>query len=148
MRPELLLFAVGGLLLVTGLVGGGFEMRELKVPQVGRIARVLATGAGIVCIMLGLGVSTLTTPTDAGANGGDMVRGDDPQTAHFTIRDELGEMQVSEQVVVILDGRRVGVLTVNADYGDSQIEVAVPAGSHDYTLSASSVEMLDDGSVV
>ena len=61
MSPDLLLFGVGGLLLVTGLLGGGFELRELKIPQVGRVARVCATGAGGACILLGFGLSTALT---------------------------------------------------------------------------------------
>jgi hypothetical protein len=156
MSPDLLLFAVGGLLLVTGLLGGGFELRELKIPRVGRVARVFATGAGGACIVLGLGLST--TLTEAGGD----TRKPAAETAavsptpspesgpiHFVIRDELGENQISEQVTVVLDGRRVGDLTVNSDYSTSDLEVSVDdAGRHDYTLSVSSLELAEDGSYV
>jgi hypothetical protein len=148
--PSLLLFAVGGLLLVTGLLGGGLELRELKIPQVGRVVRVLATCVGAVCIVLGAGMST---NIDAPAvDGGAAVR-DAPSTTpsgdtapvRFTVLDELGDGQVSEQVTVIVDGRNVGNLTVNQDYTESQLSVSVPDhGRHDYTLDVSTLE--DDGS--
>lgn len=151
MKPELLLFAVGGLLLVTGLLGGGFELRELKVPRVGRVARVLATAVGAVCMLLGLGVTNLDNPR----------RGPDPATAaqisantatgpvHFTVHDDLGDTQVSEQVSVIVDGRHVGDLTINGDFPTSNLDISVDQpGRHDYTLGASSEELAADGSVV
>jgi hypothetical protein len=155
MSADALLFAVGGLLLVTGLLGGGFELRELKIPKVGRIARVFATGAGIACIILGLGLATLPGTPVAPANAetgpaaapGPSVAAD--ETVRFVIRDELGDDQVSEQVNVVFDGRHVGDLTVNSEYPDSQLELAVKgADRHDYTISASSVEYDADGNTV
>jgi hypothetical protein len=148
MSADALLFAVGGLLLVTGLLGGGFELRELKIPKVGRIARVCATGAGGLCILLGLGLSTAVTETPierADATTGPVASptpGETPdEPVHFVIRDELGDAQVSEQVSVVLDGRRVGDLTVNSEYPQSQLELTVDGGDRlDYTISASSLE--------
>jgi hypothetical protein len=155
MSPELLLFAVGGLLLVTGLLGGGFELRELKIPRVGRVARVFATGAGGACIILGVGLSTaLTEPEGDTGNpppeaSGPASPSPDSGPVRFVIRDDLGENQISEQVTVVLDGRRVGSLTVNADYPTSDLEVSVDdAGRHDYTLAVSSLEVAEDGSYV
>jgi hypothetical protein len=145
MSPTLLLFGVGGLLLVAGLLGGGLEMRELKIPRVGRFARVLATGAGAVCILLGIAMST---PPEAGP-GDNVARAAETGPVHFTVRDQLGENQISEQVTVILDGRRVGDLTVNADFPESQIEVSVDdPGRHDYTVDVSSLETDVDGTAV
>jgi hypothetical protein len=141
MSPDLVLFAVGGLLLVTGLLGGGFEMRELRVPEVGTIARVLATAAGCTCILLGLGLTTVAVPPDDDAEASGPV--------HFTVRDELVAPQISEQVTLILDGRRVGDLTVNEAYPTSELEVSVDEpGRHDYTLGVSTLELDESGAVV
>jgi hypothetical protein len=145
MSPTLLLFGAGSLLLVAGLLGGGLEMRELKIPRVGRFARVLATGAGAMCILLGIGMST---PPEAGP-GDNVAKAAEGGPVHFTVRDQLGETQISEKVTVIVDGRRVGDLTVNADYPESEIEISVDeAGRHDYTVDVSSVEANVDGSPV
>lgn len=141
MNPELLLLAVGALLLVTGLLGGGFELRELKIPKVGRVARVLATGAGVLCIVLGIGMTSVAEPTPPPDPVDTPVR--------FTISDSLGPTQISEQVTVILDGRRVGDLTVNLDYPETELEVSVPEpGQHHYTVAVSSIELAEDGSMV
>jgi hypothetical protein len=142
MGPDLLLLAVGGLLLVTGLLGGGFELRELKVPKVGKFARVLATAAGGVCILLGLGLHTLAEPTDQSAAATPTTASEHVAApVHFSIADQLGDGQVSEQVAVIVDGRRAGVLTISMDYPGSEVDVTVDApGRHDYPLDVTSVE--------
>jgi hypothetical protein len=52
MSIELLSFVLGGFLVAVGLLGGGIEVRELKVPSVGRITRVLSFAAGLAFVGL------------------------------------------------------------------------------------------------
>jgi hypothetical protein len=52
MSVELLSFVLGGFLVAVGLLGGGIEVRELKVPSVGRITRVLSFAAGMAFVGL------------------------------------------------------------------------------------------------
>lgn len=81
--------------------------------------------------------------------GGDNIARADAGPVHFTVRDQLGENQISEQVTIILDGRRVGDLTVNADYPETRVEISVSeAGRHDYTVDVSSLETDPDGMAV
>lgn len=125
---ELVVLALGALLLLTGIVGGGFELREIKIPQVGRVARVLSTTAGVALILMGIGMVTTSTanPTETQAT---------PVT--FKVFDQLGEGQLSEQVTVLLDGKRVGHLTVSAAFPYSEMTVTVPeAGRYSYTVEA------------
>ena len=59
---------------------------------------------------------------------------------YFTIRDELGEGQVSERVRVLINGKEVGTLTVNEYYPTSTVTVAVPDdGPYSYVLEATAV---------
>ena len=44
-----LLVLIGGLLLVVGLVGGGMEIKEIRVPRLHLVARVF-------CVVIGLGL--------------------------------------------------------------------------------------------
>src|SRR5215831_16030923 len=44
----------GGVLVTIGLIGGGVEVREFKIPSVGRTARVLAFFGGVAFILLAL----------------------------------------------------------------------------------------------
>jgi hypothetical protein len=47
-------FIFGAILLLIALLGGGFEVKELKVPQVNQVARMIATGTGIIFIVTGI----------------------------------------------------------------------------------------------
>jgi hypothetical protein len=113
MPLELVVFALGALLLLTGIIGGGFELKELKIPPVGRVARVLSTAAGAVLILLGIGMVVPQSPPNLPPSAGAAEL--QPAAATFRIIDELGEGQLSEQVTVLLDGRIVGNLTVTSD---------------------------------
>ncbi len=128
MTIEFVAFALGALFLLTGILGGGFELRELKIPRVGWIARTFSTVAGVVLILLGIGMSTQSLPENPEAP---------PAAATFRIIDELGDNQLSEQVIVLLDGKRVGNLTVSAEFPYSEMTVTVPeAGQYSYTVEA------------
>jgi len=52
MSLESMSFILGGLLVSVGLVGGGIEVRDLKVPSVGRASRLFSFFGGIVFIGL------------------------------------------------------------------------------------------------
>ena len=54
MTLEILSFGLGALLLLTGLFGGGFEVRELKIPKISQSIRVVSMGLGVVFIGLAL----------------------------------------------------------------------------------------------
>lgn len=47
-------FIFGAILLFIALVGGGFEAKELKVPQVNQIVRIIATGTWALFIVTGI----------------------------------------------------------------------------------------------
>jgi hypothetical protein len=53
---QVMVFLLGAFLIVVGIVGGGFELKEIKVPSVARIPRIIAgvTGAALIAFALGL----------------------------------------------------------------------------------------------
>jgi hypothetical protein len=153
MSIELLAFFFGILLLFVAIVGGGFEVRELKVPRVGRIARIVSAVAGV--LFLTLGFSGTTVPE---VGGSPVAHADTPIQApkepnatppspvDFTIQDELGELQITEQITVHIDGRMVGTLTVDAVHPTSTVTVTVPEpGRYNYTLESSTTFDLENG---
>jgi hypothetical protein len=120
MSIEALRFVFGAVLLLTGIVGGGFEIKDLKIPKVGWVARVVATLCGLLFIV--------------GA-----IEGRPPQSdpVTFTVQDRLGESQISEQVEVLIDGQSKGTLTVNQDYPKASLTVTVQhSGRYGYELRA------------
>jgi hypothetical protein len=130
MTAEIISFAFGGLLILIGILGGGLEVRKLKIPKVGPGARILAAVGGLSFITLGIGIQSRgTTPEKASSS-----------PVNFTISDVLGDEQVSERMTVVIDGRNVGDLTVNEQYPRSTITVTVPQeGKYNYVLDTSAV---------
>jgi hypothetical protein len=127
MSAHILLLALGGLLIVVAILGGGIEARELRIPQIGKWPRVLAGLTGMFFFALGIGFIPDSPSIGPGP----------PELVTFKIRDELGEGQVSEQVRVLLNGKEVGYLNVNQDYPASTISVSVPSeGVYSYVLEA------------
>lgn len=57
MTPDTILTILGGLLVGAGILGGGFELRELKIPPLNRWTRLLAVTAGVVCLVSGLTIA-------------------------------------------------------------------------------------------
>jgi hypothetical protein len=47
-------FILGGILIAAALFGGGLEIKELKLPQIGAIARFLSSAVGVAFVGLAL----------------------------------------------------------------------------------------------
>lgn len=138
MNIEIAAFLFGGILLSVGILGGGFEIKELKIPKVGTGVRVLSATAGLVFICVAIGSATGDNPTANRINPRPTSLTSTP--VDFVLTDQLGQGEVSEQVTVLVDGRNVGNLTVNQDYPDSKMTVTVAqAGQHSYTAEATAV---------
>lgn len=58
MELKILTFILGSILLLIGIFGGGFQVKELKIPQIGKFSRFVATSLGIFFIVLSLGLDT------------------------------------------------------------------------------------------
>jgi hypothetical protein len=130
MTPEIISFVFGVLLILIGILGGGFEVRKVKIAKVGRGTRLLAVVSGLSFITLGIAIQSRdTTPEKVSS-----------PPVNFTISDVLGDEQVSERMTVVIDGRNVGDLTVNEQYPRSTITVTVPQeGKYNYVLDTSAV---------
>jgi hypothetical protein len=138
MTADMVLFVLGALLLLTGILGGGFEVRELKIPQIKGGARMLASVAGLGLIVMGLQMQK-NDPNSLSIGRDEPVSRNLSMTS-FRIRDRLGENQVSEQVRILVDGRDVGTISVNEHYPLAMITATVPRdGQHSYVLEARAV---------
>ncbi len=56
MTIEVISFIIGGILIGTAIVGGGFEIKEIKMPRVGAGVRIvsLVVGSGFVLLAMGI----------------------------------------------------------------------------------------------
>ena len=55
MSPEIVMSILGGVLVLTAILGGGFEVKEIKIPRIGAGSRVMAAAAGTVFLLRGAG---------------------------------------------------------------------------------------------
>jgi hypothetical protein len=62
MTIEVISFLLGGILIATAIVGGGFEIREIKMPHVGAGVRIVSLVVGSLFLMLGLGMWSISNP--------------------------------------------------------------------------------------
>jgi hypothetical protein len=133
MSIQLAAFAFGGILMLVGVLGGGFEVKELRIPKVGPGARVLSAVVGLLFICLGFGATAGESQPVVAGNTRELP-------VEFTLTDQLGDGELSEQVTVLVDGKNVGNLTVNGEYPSSQLMVTVPqSGQHSYTAEATAI---------
>ncbi len=147
MSIEIVSFVFGGILLFVGVVGGGFELKELKVPKVGMGVRIVAGLVGFLFVCLGFGANSSNpakvnlpdpvTPQSVYAQGGP-IQASPP--VEVMLIDDLGQGEISEHVSVLIDGKNVGNLTVNGDYPHSSLRISVDKpGQHSYTAEAAAV---------
>ena len=62
MTAQSIIFIFGGLLIVIGVLGGGFEIKELKVPKIAGINRALSLIGGILLVGIGITVLNQSNP--------------------------------------------------------------------------------------
>ena len=140
MNIQIVIFGFGAMLLLIAIVGGGVEIRELKIPQVGRAARALAAFVGLCFIFVG---GTMEVRLPGVINAAEPNSGD-TRSVDFMVHDRLGENQVSEQVTILVDGRSVGTLTVDKYHPHAAVTISVPkSGRYSYTVEATAVFNID-----
>jgi hypothetical protein len=62
MTIEVISFIIGGILIGTAVVGGGFEIREIKMPRVGAGVRITSLVVGSGFLLLSMGMWSLNNP--------------------------------------------------------------------------------------
>jgi hypothetical protein len=62
MSLETMSFILGGILLGAGLFGGGLEIKELKLPQIGPVARAMSALVGVAFVALAVFLNPKPVP--------------------------------------------------------------------------------------
>ena len=88
MTLETISFIVGGFLVIVGILGGGLEIKEIKIPKVGLSVRLIAIVFGLAFIGLGIKMGMLTddrdTPTETSPPHSENMLTDDRDTSTKT----------------------------------------------------------------
>ena len=53
MEHDTIVIGLGAIFILIGIIGGGFEIKEIKIPRVGMFPRVLAGMIGVTVLGLG-----------------------------------------------------------------------------------------------
>ncbi|VVN46971.1 hypothetical protein [Pseudomonas fluorescens] len=140
MSLDLFSFVLGAVLLLIGLIGGGIEAKEIKIPSVGTNIRIGAGIFGIGFIILGLWLAGhLKEPksevqTEPAALIGTSTEKSD--RISFVVRDQLGQDQKKEKIILYIGGTSVGEFIINEANPAASISVNLPAeGDYEYALS-------------
>lgn len=64
MTAQTVVFIFGGILILIGILGGGFEIKELKIPRISGGARILSLVGGV--LLFGVGTVVLDRPSQSG----------------------------------------------------------------------------------
>ncbi len=123
---------IGGGLLALALLGGGVKIRDYVVPRIGARLRALA---GVLAVPFAAGGVFLYAqgPEPMKAVAAPVVQA--PRLVTIHIEKVLGEGQLSEQVLVLLNAQLVGSVTVSEHHRSAEVRVAVLGeGRHKYQL--------------
>jgi hypothetical protein len=144
MELGVLLSFFGCVLILTAVVGGGYELKSVKMPKVGVVPRLSGILVGGVLVVLGLGMAVSAPspvpPVEPSPRADRIVEVSSPETrsVQFTITDDLGEGQTYERVNVSIDGVGHRNLVITDGSPSDWITVTVLPGTYSYELSSHS----------
>ncbi|MFO1430115.1 MAG: hypothetical protein U1F76_08250 [Candidatus Competibacteraceae bacterium] len=64
MKPEAILIMIGGFLMLIGIIGGGFTIKEVTLPKIPTSSRILATIFGLIILGTGMYLSVSSMPNN------------------------------------------------------------------------------------
>ena len=143
MTPELMLIGGGVILLILAALGGGIEVKELKVPQINPISRFFCAISGVCLVFFGMYVTNPnTSPIKLHP-----IRKSVVAPTNFTISDALNEKFNAEQIEVFIDGNSVGILKLDKLLPFSVLKIPVPSeGKYQYRLAGRIIKETSSGS--
>ncbi len=160
MSLQVIAFGAGVILLAMAIIGGGFELKELKVPRLDGFARFTAAAAGVGLMFVGWHlankvdsnpplITTRPEPVAPIARPEPVVpisetpvtlKRTSPtvvaQSVPFLVRTYLSVASQSEEFTqVFIDGRSIGSIRVDVTDPNATLEVRVPSdGTYRYAL--------------
>ncbi len=147
MTPELMLIGGGVILLILAALGGGIEVKELKVPQINPISRFFCAISGVCLVFFGMYV---TNPNTSPIKPHPLPLRKltiKVNNVYFTISDALNEKFNAEQIEVFIDGNSVGILKLDKLLPFSILKIPVPSeGKYQYRLAGRIIKETSSGS--
>ena len=134
----------GCILILIGLIGGGFELKEVKIPRVNTLIRICSVAIGIMFVFIAVVNRNEIKPL--GPPGPSHSHEDEEMS--IEIGNTLTEGASSEIFVISIDGQRVGDLGASIDYPKATLCVnKLKHGKYSYTIAGSTLFTVNGSSV-
>jgi len=142
MNTDLFFMGGGIVLLILATLGGGIEVKEIKVPQLTNLSRISAALVGIGLIVVGvyfrLHPTPVTNSTPTATPPINNISAPAPGAIVFSITDRLAPHQLMEKLEVFLNGKSSGTLEITKDKPIGAFDITVPsAGQYQYRITGS-----------
>jgi hypothetical protein len=145
-----LTFLLGCVLIVVAIIGGGFEITQIRIPKVGFIARTMAAIFGSILLLVSMGnPEFFSGMNDASSSrrgstssGGEINLSPKPEIQeafYITIYNEAVGNQIFERINVDLSGQGVGQLVSDRNRPLSSTYVKLIGRYHNYRISGISI---------
>jgi hypothetical protein len=149
MSVEIIAFIFGCILVLIGIIGGGMEIKELKVPTISWPTRIIAIIGGVVFIGFGVELPSSRQEEQSPVQGVEAPVKESHSSpvapvvqnqVEFRVEDELGLTQISEDIRILIQDRLAASLPVYQQRPKASATITVPrAGSYTYTVLADSI---------
>jgi len=140
MELDTIAFVFGAILLVVGIWGGGIEIKELKIPRVGGMARSLSLLIGIIFIFIGLWIGGFIQEEISNV---DPIIIDNNKIA-FTIKGSLGRVdelrEIESNALIYIAGKKVVEIYLDKNNPSASVSVYVQKpGEYKYYFEGYSI---------
>jgi hypothetical protein len=148
-------FFVGLALIVIAIFGGGVEVKEIKIPSLGRFNRFLcfALGSALLglCILkpeLLAPVSSEASATQTSASREASKAANENASAKASVRnilfaDDLGSNQESEDIEIFVEGQKIGEFHLDSDTPSAVVPYRTTGATISYFVKGTQVENVE-----
>jgi hypothetical protein len=133
--PQFMGLALGALLVVIAILGGGIEVKEIKIPQLSTGARLGAAAFGVVLMAASYLLISPSAPSQARPTGTAPATASAPAPRPITFTDALGPGQLQESLEVFIDGQRVGAFSIDLRQPRGSFQIPGETRSASYQIS-------------
>ena len=133
MSPATAFTILGAILVAAGILGGGFEVQQIKVPTIKLPTRIIASIGGVFCLLIGLGLFEASTEPEGGGQSRLEASAEPPDTDGW-VRSTL-KAAVLKSSTAQADFLRSGDASLIADIFEGRAKDSVVADFAEYKKS-------------
>jgi hypothetical protein len=139
MTPQTAAFLLGCALVIIAIMGGGITAREITIPPLAIVPRLMCGVVGAALVVVGLNLLPMLRPATAAATTASACKGLEPAFATASqpvveITDRLGDNQQFERIDFFVADRGVGTLCVDRKAPSARILIPLTGKEEPYAV--------------